>query len=124
MDNQQNLPQASVKESFNFMDFLQFKRMITLQVIPILYALVAIIITLGALAMMFSGNGRSDFGGGYGGYNSSPVSFMPGGFFGGLIFLVVGNIIWRMWCEFILVLFRINRNLKDVEKNTRKSITT
>ena len=121
MDNQQTPAAAPAKEPFNFSDFIQFKRMITLQVIPILYAVVAIIITLASLAMMFSGGDRGGYGGGYGGYGGGPFSYMPGGFFGGLIFLILGNIFWRMWCEFILVLFRINRNIQDVERNTRKT---
>ena len=118
MDNQQTLAEIPTKEPFNFSDFIQFKRMITLQVIPILYAVVAIIITLASLAMMFSGGSRSGYGDGYGG---GAFSFMPGGFIGGLLFLILGNIFWRMWCEFILVLFRINRNIQDVERNTRKA---
>lgn len=105
------------KETFNLTDFLQFKRMITLQVIPLLYAIVAIIITLASLVMMFSGGGNR-YNDGFGG--GSAFSLMPGGFLGGLIFLVLGNIFWRMWCEFILVLFRINKNIQDVERNTHR----
>ena len=116
MDNQQTDAAVPAKEPFNFSDFLQFRRMITLQIIPILYAIVAVIITLASLGMMFSGGGGS-YGGGYG-----PMSFMPGGFLGGLLFLILGNIFWRMWCEFILVLFRINKNIQDVEKNTRRIV--
>ncbi len=120
MDNQQTPAAVPAKEPFNFSDFMQFKRMITLQVIPILYAVVAIIITLASLAMMFSGGGRGGYDSPYGG---GAFSYMPGGFIGGLIFLILGNIFWRMWCEFILVLFRINRNIQDVERNTRKTNT-
>lgn len=118
MDNQQPIADVPAKEPFNFSDFLQFRRMITLKIIPILYVIVAVIITLTSLGMMFSGGG-SRYGGGYGG---GPFSLMPGGFFGGLLFLILGNIFWRMWCEFILVLFRINKNIQDVEKNTRRIV--
>lgn len=110
MEQQDFLPVSATKEPFNLIDFLQFKRMVTLQVIPILYAIVAVIITLGGIALMFSGGNSRGFG----------DSLMPqGGFFSGLIFLVIGNILWRMWCEFILVLFRVNKNLQDIERNTR-----
>lgn len=120
METQNFIPVPNQKEPFNFMDFLQFKRMITLQVIPVFYAIVAALITLGSLAMMFSGSrgGSRDYGG-YGDYGGG--GFLQfGGFFMGLVFLVVGNVLWRMWCEFIIVLFRINKNLQDIEKNTKK----
>lgn len=117
MDNQQAPVALPTKEPFNFSNFLQFRQMITLQIIPILYVIVAIIITLLSLVMMFSGGG-----GGYDGGFGGPMSMMPGGFLGGLFFLVLGNIFWRMWCEFILVLFRINKNTQDIETNTRRAI--
>jgi uncharacterized membrane protein len=123
MEQQNLLPTQTEKQPFNFMDFLQFKRMITLQVIPIFYTIVAVIITIGALGMMFAGGSSRGYGGygGYGGGGGGMFSlFSGGGFFAGLIFLIVGNVFWRMWCEFILVLFRINKNTAEMEKNTRK----
>jgi len=120
METQNFIPPMKQKEPFNFMDFLDFKRMITLQVIPVFYAIVAMVITVGSLFMMFAGSrGRSRGYGGYGDYDGD--GFLPfSGFFAGLIFLIVGNILWRMWCEFIIVLFRINKNLQDIERNTNK----
>ncbi len=115
MEEQNVLRNYQEKEPFNFMDFLQFKRMVTLQVIPVFYAIIAGIITLGGLIMMFSGGSRR----GYGDYGSGFFSFFQGGFIGGLLFIILGNLFWRMWCEFILVLFRVNKNLQDIEKNTR-----
>ena len=82
--------------------------MIALQIIQILYIIVAALITLAGLAMMFRSNSY-----GYG-------SMMPGGFFGGLLFVIFGNVFWRLWCEFIIVLFRINRTLSSIDENTKK----
>ena len=107
-------PAPPVSSGFNFKDFLSFKTMITLQIIQIVYVVIAILITLGGLATMFGGGGRSDFGGGFGG--PSPLGMLAGGgFFGGLIILVVGNIGWRMWCELIIVFFRMNKTLNNIE---------
>lgn len=99
-------PQAA-GDGFNLSEFLSFKKMITLQIIQIVYIVGAILITLSSLAMMFGGS--SDYG-----------SMMPGGFVPGLIFLVCGNILWRVYCELVIIFFRINKTLGDIEKNTRK----
>lgn len=57
MDNQL-LSSTPSNKPFDFKDFLGFKMMITLKVIPILYAVVAVIITLASLGMMVSGGGH------------------------------------------------------------------
>ena len=106
-------PASPASQGFNFKDFISFRTMITLQIIQIVYVVIAILITIGALFTMFGGH-SSDYGGGYG-----PMSMLGGGFFGGLVFLVVGNIAWRMWCELIIVFFRINKTLNNIEANGR-----
>ncbi|HXB06298.1 MAG TPA: DUF4282 domain-containing protein [Puia sp.] len=103
-------PSAPVHAGFNWKDFLSFKTMITLQIIQIVYVVVAILITLAGLAAMFGGNS-----GGYGAYGGPASLLTGGGFFGGLIVLVVGNIGWRMWCELIVVFFRMNKTLNNIE---------
>lgn len=111
---QTNFSQAHPASSgFNFKDFLSFKTMITLQIIQIVYVVIAILITLSGLAAMFGG-GRGDYGGGFGAPGPMAL-FTGGGFFGGLIILVVGNIGWRMWCELIIVFFRMNKTLNNIE---------
>ena len=109
---EQVTPSVSGQSPFNFRDFISFRKMIALQLIQVLYVVVAIIITLSALALMFKGNDPYS-------YSSS---FMPGGFFGGLLFLVLGNVFWRLWCEFFIVLFRINNTLTKIEDNTQKQL--
>ena len=117
MSEQPVVSNVSPGESFNMKDYLQFKRMITLQIIPVLYVVVAVIITLASIGMMFGG-GRGY--GGYGGYGA--LGFFQGGFLSGLVFLVIGNVFWRMWCEFMLVVFRINKSLQNIDKNTQKQL--
>lgn len=98
---------------FNWSDFLSFKTMITLKVIQIMYVIIAALITIGGLVTMFSGGSSR----GYGGYGSS--SFMPGGFMGGLLIIIFGNILWRIWCELIIVFFRINKSLSNIDDKTK-----
>jgi hypothetical protein len=90
--------------------------MITLRIIQIVYAIVAVLITLGGLIAMFKGGGGRGYGG-YGGYDSG--SFIPGGPVMGLIVLIFGNIMWRMWCELIIVFFRINKTLNSIDEKTK-----
>ncbi|MEJ0103067.1 MAG: DUF4282 domain-containing protein [Bacteroidota bacterium] len=104
-----NINQNTAKQGFDWSDFFTFRKMITLQIIQIVYVVVAIVITLGGLMSMFAGGGNS--------YSSS---MLPGGPFVGLLIIVFGNIGWRMWCELIIVFFRINKTLTDIDNNTKK----
>src|SRR5262245_43193360 len=118
MEQTNIIPPAPLRESgFNWKDFFSFKTMITLQIIQIVYIVVAIIITIVALAAMFGGGGNRY--GGYGGYGGPASLLTGGGFIGGLIILVVGNIGWRMWCELIIVFFRMNKTLNNIETNQK-----
>jgi hypothetical protein len=105
-----NTPNQQESAKFNFKEFISFRQMIALRIIQILYIVVAIIITLYALVTMFKG-GNSD---------SVYGSMMPGGFFGGLLILIFGNLGWRIYCELMIVLFRMNKSLSEIENNTKK----
>ncbi|HMH34251.1 MAG TPA: DUF4282 domain-containing protein [Puia sp.] len=98
------------KFKFDFKEFISFRQMIALKIIQILYVVVAILITLFALVTMFKGGG-GDYG--YG-------SVMPGGFLSGLFILIFGNLGWRIYCELMIVLFRMNKSLTEIEHNTKK----
>ncbi|MEO6813022.1 MAG: DUF4282 domain-containing protein [Ginsengibacter sp.] len=98
-----------INKGFNWSDFFSFRKMITLQVIQIVYFIVAGLITLGGLIALFSGGGAIS-------------QFIPGGAFMGLIFLIFGNILWRIWCELIIVFFRMNNTLSNIDANTKKEI--
>ncbi len=103
-------PSASASSGFNWKDFFSFRTMITLQIIQIIYIVMAILITLAALVSIFSGGGYYGFG---------PMAMLGGGPVGGLIMLVVGNVFLRVWCEIIIVFFRINKTLNNIENNTK-----
>lgn len=112
METQTNTQSNPANKGFNWGDFFSFRKMITLQIIQIVYVIMAIIITIGALIIMFNAGGGNDYG-----YSRSVI---PGGAFMGFLILVFGNISWRMWCELIIVFFRINKTLTDIEVNTKK----
>ena len=103
-----NIPTAPVSQGFDFKEFISFRKMITLQIIQIIYIIGAICITLAALFIMFGGGGMFMYGGG------GLASFLIG-----LIYLVLGNIFFRVWCELIIVFFRINKTLTNIENNTK-----
>ena len=104
-------PGIQKANGFDWKDFLSFKTMITLKIIQIMYVVIAIFITLTGLGAMFSGSSR----GGYGGFDS----YMPGGFVSGLLIIIFGNVLWRIWCELIIVFFRINRSLNNIDDKTK-----
>jgi hypothetical protein len=105
---QTNISQTNPSsQGFNFKDFLSFRTMITLTIMQILYGVGAALITLFGLISMFRSN--SEYG-----------SYLPGGFFAGLLIIIIGNVFWRVWCEIIIVLFRINKTLTNIDANTKK----
>ncbi|HET7117909.1 MAG TPA: DUF4282 domain-containing protein [Hanamia sp.] len=103
---QTNSPDKKDSTPFTWSDFFSFRRMITLQVIQVIYFMVAGLITVGAIVTMFFGK---DFPG-----------FMNGGFLMGIAILVFGNIFWRICCELIIVFFRINKTLNDIDDHTKE----
>ena len=96
--DQTNTPQAN---GFNWNDFFSFKNMIALRIIQVIYILGAVSITIGGLICMFTFGGLL-------------------GFFIGLLIIAVGNVFWRVWCELIIIFFRINKTLNNIEANTAK----
>jgi hypothetical protein len=97
-----------------FNKFITFEELITPQAITIVYIIGAILITLGSLAFMGIGIVMPQ----YGSYSSSnPFS---GGFLilFGLIYLIFGNLFWRMLCEFLIVIFKINDTLVSIKSKS------
>lgn len=105
MQQEITIQSQSVNNGFSWGDFFSFRKMITLKVIQIVYTIVAILITLGGITAIFSGDGPLSY-------------FLPGGStFMGFMFLIFGNILWRIWCELIIVFFRINHTVSSIEAN-------
>ena len=77
---------------------LKFDTMITPKIITLIYWLICLGTVIGGLGMMFSG------------YQG--VTFEK--FLMGLFTIVAGIIGARIWCELLIVLFKIHENLKLV----------
>jgi len=75
-----------------------FDSMLTPKIITVVYWLLLLSVVIGGFSIMF---------GGYGGF-----SF--GTFFSGLLTIVGGAIAVRIWCELMIVLFKMNQALQDI----------
>ena len=79
-------------------DVLFFDKMLTPKIITFVYWLLLLAAVVGGLGSMF---------GGYGG-------FTFGKFFMGLLYVVGGAIAARIWCELLIVLFKMNEALQEL----------
>jgi hypothetical protein len=87
-------------------DFLTFKKMITPTIIQILFwVLAGLAIILGLVGILKGAT--SNFGGG------SQV-------LGGLLMLVLGPIAVRVYCEILIVIFRMNETLGEIRDSLPK----
>jgi len=87
-------------------DFLTFKKMITPTIIQILFWILAGLTIILGLAGIVNG-ATSNFGGG------SQV-------LGGLVLLVLGPVVVRVYCEILIVLFRMNETLAEIRDSLPK----
>jgi hypothetical protein len=89
-------------------DLLMFRRMIAPYLIIILFWLLLVLAVLGGLAMIVGGLLR----GGQDGFAGAVA---------GVISLIVGPIAVRLWCEVLIVVFRINETLTDIRNEMKRS---
>ena len=87
-------------------DFLSFRKMITPVIIQVLFWVGAVGTVIAALVTMVSSLTR---------YGSG-----AGGFFGGLVMLVIGPVLVRVYCELLILLFRINETLTEIKSDLSK----
>jgi len=87
---------------FSFGSFFSFRYMITPVLVQGIYIIGAVLITIFGLVAMFG---------------STPSSSGP---LGGLLIIVFGNLLWRVYMEIVMLFFRINDGIQRVERNTRR----
>ena len=81
-------------------DILAFRRTITSLIIKIVFWIgLIVILVLGIVAIVDGVSNDSDIG--------EVIA-------GGVLILILGPIIWRVFCEFLLLTFRILENLADI----------
>lgn len=78
------------KQNF-FAPWLNFNDMLTPRIIEIVYMLGLIGIVLISVVMIVDGEAG-----------------------GGIILLLCGSIAWRIWCELMIVVFKINENIQKI----------
>lgn len=84
-------------------DFFSFDRMITPTIIKIVFWIGLAVSVLSGLLLILSGLAADGAGG---------LVIL------GLIYLVLGPVLVRVWCELILVFFRMNDALQAIHANT------
>jgi hypothetical protein len=87
-------------------DYLSFRRMITPIIIQVIFWIGVALTILAALAVLVRG------------FTGLHVTFATifGGLIGAAVTLVVGIIAVRVWCEILIVFFRINETLTDIRE--------
>lgn len=81
-------------------DILFFDNMLTPKIITIVYWLLLLAAVVGGLGTMF------------GGYEG----FTFGKFFMGLFYVAAGAVAARIWCELMIVLFKMNEALQEMRQ--------
>jgi hypothetical protein len=87
-------------------DFLKFRKMITPLIIQVLFWVGVAASVIGALVTMAMSFGR--YGGG------------AGTFLGGLLMLVLGPIVVRIYCELLILFFQMNETLNEIKDGLAK----
>jgi hypothetical protein len=81
-------------------DFFAFRKMITPTIIQIIFWIGVVLSVLFGLGIMFQGS--------------------LGAFIVGLSYVIAGPIVVRIYCELIILLFRIYDVLNDIKSNTNR----
>ena len=90
------------------LDFLKFKRMITPLIIQVLFGIGVVLCVIMGLIQVVAGL-NADFGGGL------AVAM-------GLLFMALGPLAVRIYCEILIVVFSINDTLTDISNKMRDTI--
>ncbi len=102
------------QESIESKDFFSFRKLITPSIIKFVYIIGMIIIIIFGIVVMFSGLPRSS----YGYYRDTGVTAAQ--IFIGILIIFVGNFLWRVLCENIIVIFNIHDILNEIAENIKK----
>ena len=86
-------------------DFLKFRKMITPVIIQVLFWVGVAIAVIGALGMMVVGVTS----------NGQGIMVLVG-----LVMLVVGPVVVRIYCELLILFFRMNETLTEIKNGLAK----
>jgi len=89
-------------------DFLAFRKMVTPAIIQVIFWIGVVVCVVAGLGAIVGGSALpTGMGGG-------------GGVLSGFLILVFGPILVRVYCELLIVLFRIYDSLSAIQKNTAR----
>ena len=88
--------------------FLSFERMVTPVIIKILFWIGLIASIIGGVVVFF--------GGIISGISQGEFGTILGGLIGGPLIVLLGGLIARIYCELLILAFRINETLTDIKK--------
>ncbi len=97
---------APRRDGFSWSDFFSFRFMITPVLIEVIYGIGIVVITLIAFAIAIGA--------------SSAGSSAAGGVLGGLLFFAVAQLVFRVYMEVVIVLFRIHGSLESIDRRGRE----
>ncbi len=83
--------------------FFSFDRMITPTIIKVVFWIGLVVTVLVGLGLLIAGN-------------SGGVRVL------GLVYLLFGPILWRVYCEILIVVFKMQEHLTAIERNTAPSM--
>ena len=94
----------------SFMEYVNFDYLITKDVMVFAYAFGVIILTTISMGIAITGT-------------SSPFSFGTPvqALAAGTLFFLFSNLFWRLICEYVVVIFRINESLVSLDRKTKSS---
>lgn len=87
-------------------DFWAFRKMITPAIIKVIFWIGVVLCVISGLVLIVGGT-TTPYGGG-------------GQVLAGVLFLLLGPLFVRVWCEVMMVLFRIHETLTEIKKNTEQ----
>lgn len=93
-------------------EFLSFKRMITPIIIQVVFWIAVVLIIIGGLITIVGG--LLQLG------SREPVAGL-GTALGGLLIIIFGPLVARVYAEVLMVLFRINETLTDISESLSKT---
>ncbi len=79
-------------------DILSFDKMLTPKIITVVYWILLLGAVIGGLGSIFAG----------------PRGFSIGSLFMGIVYTVGGAVAIRIWCELLIVAFKINEALQEI----------
>jgi len=97
---------SDVFSSENVKDFLKFRKMITPVIIQVLFWVGVGVSVISGLVIMASG---------FVNYYNRGASFL-----GGLLVILLGPVIVRIYCELLILFFRMNETLTEIKNGLSK----